>query len=605
MGEIMILPVLLSAAAVVPQPAEYRFEIARDKGALYNPWTQSDDPVELRAFRGTGIKSGDFVAPTIRVAPGQRLTIDLDNQLEPCTAAQVEKHECFNDTNLHTHGLWVSPSGNSDNVLISIPPGAKFRYQYDISADHPAGTFWYHPHRHGSGFVQVGSGMAGALIVTGDRKPTMTSPGDVDILLKDKKGRAFPERVMLFQQIQYGCLDETGKIEGRMGRVMRRGREVEGYLRPWTCATGRIGRIENDKHDWEWNFSGRFTGINGKVQPPLETARAGRFERWRLIHGGTREVIRMRLHHLAEDAPNLRDVRAADQEDWIRRNCQGPALPMWQIAMDGLTRSNVRRTEVAVLFPGVRIDILTRFPSAGRYCLIQDATQNPAEPLPLQALAVVEAKGSTPLADADTQLQANMVQAAERALAGNEQALVRDRVVADLRDGMKLASFTWHKPVADGEITGYREAVLNIIERPPQPSLFHVNGRPYVHDRMDMLLPLGKAEEWHAVSLLGNHPLHMHVNPFQIVKIHNSKGEDVTDPKGPAFDPDYAGILNEWKDTIFLKKDLRVAFRTRYERFTGDFVTHCHIMVHGDQGMMLNLSIAAEQETKVAKHSAH
>lgn len=313
----------------------------------------------------------------------------------------------------------------------------------------------------------------------------------------------------------------------------------------------------------------------------------------------------MRLHRLAEGAPDLRDVRAAEQEEWIRRNCRGPALPIWQIAMDGLTRSAVRRTDVAVLLPGERLDILTRFPSAGRYCLVQNSTQNPAEPLPLQALAVVEANGSTSsTAEADAQLQTNMVRAAERALADNEQASVRDRVVADLRDGMKLASFTWHKPVANKEITGYREAVLNIIPRLPQPSLFHVNGRPYVHDRMDMELPLGKAEEWHAVSLLGNHPLHMHVNPFQVVKIHNSKGEDVTDPKSPAFDSDYAGILNEWKDTIFLKKDLRVAFRTRYERFTGDFVTHCHIMEHGDQGMMLNLSIAAEGDGAPA-HAAH
>ena len=30
---------------------------------------------------------------------------------------------CFDDTNLHAHGLWVSPSGNSDNVLITIDPG--------------------------------------------------------------------------------------------------------------------------------------------------------------------------------------------------------------------------------------------------------------------------------------------------------------------------------------------------------------------------------------------------------------------------------------------------------------------------------------------------
>ena len=156
----MIVPiaVAVAAAVAVPAPADFHFEIARSNGILYNPWTLSDDKVELRSFVGSGAKPGDFVAPTIRVAPGQRLNVLLDNRLEPCSDKQRKEHLCFNDTNLHTHGLWVSPSGNSDNVLVSIAPGKRFQYSYDIPADHPAGTFWYHPHRHGGGFIQVGSG---------------------------------------------------------------------------------------------------------------------------------------------------------------------------------------------------------------------------------------------------------------------------------------------------------------------------------------------------------------------------------------------------------------------------------------------------------------
>ena len=597
----MILPVLLSAAAVVPQPAEYRFEITREKGALYNPWTQSDDPVELRAFRGTGIESGDFVGPTIRVAPGQRLSIDLENKLEPCTAAQVEKRQCFNDTNLHTHGLWVSPSGNSDNVLISIPPGEKFRYEYDIAADHPAGTFWYHPHRHGSGFVQVGSGMAGALIVTGNRKPTMTTPGDIDILLKDERGKPFPERVMIFQQIHYGCLDDKGVIEGKMQQDEEGNDE---YVRPFTCTPGKSGRIESFDNDVTWENSGRFTGINGKVQPPLAQARAGAFERWRLIHGGTRERIRMRLYRLAAQAPDLRAVKGADQEEWIGKHCRGPALKMWQLALDGLTRSDASPIEQAVLFPGERMDVLVQLPQAGRYCIVHNATRDAAKPLPLRVLGVIEAKGRASLAkDANAELRENLVVAAEVSLRGAAYADIRSKVISDLRAGMKLASFAPHKAIAEDEISGYREAIVNIVET-PKNAFFQINGRPYDHKRTDHVLPLGKAEEWRAVSLLGNHPLHIHVNPFQIVSVMDAKGNDVLDPASPVFDSDYAGLKGEWKDTIMLKQDLRVAVRTRYERFTGDFVTHCHIMFHGDQGMMQNLRIAAEGE-KELMHAAH
>ncbi|MCA1672355.1 MAG: multicopper oxidase domain-containing protein, partial [Actinobacteria bacterium] len=453
-----------TAAPAAPSDQSYSFRIERARGTLHNPWTGKDDPVELRSFRGSGIAEGAFVAPTIRIAPGRQLTIDLDNKLGPCTAEQVKEHRCYNDTNLHTHGLWVSPTGNSDNVLISIAPGQKFQYQYQIPEDHPAGTFWYHPHRHGSGFVQVGSGMAGALIVTGERKPTLDRPGDIDILLKNRKGRAFPERVMLFQQIQYGCLDEKGKIEGRMVKEeVAPGVEEEVYVRPWTCAPGRAGLVESDDNDWDWQWSGRFTGINGKVQPRLEPARTGRFERWRLIHGGTREPVKMQLRRLADGAADLRDVKGAEQEQWIADYCTGKPLAMWQIAMDGLTRSAMRRTDTAVLFPGDRMDLVAHFPAAGRYCLIQNATRVARNPQPLRALAVIEAKGEAMAPDGDSALMATMVRSAERALPAAADAVVRERVVADLRGGLKLTSFQWHKPVADEEIAGHREAILNII----------------------------------------------------------------------------------------------------------------------------------------------
>jgi FtsP/CotA-like multicopper oxidase with cupredoxin domain len=284
-------------------------------------------------------------------------------------------------------------------------------------------------------------------------------------------------------------------------------------------------------------------------------------------------------------------VRGAEQEAWIARYCGGEALPMWQIAADGLTRSAVRRTGEAVLFPGDRMDMLARFPAAGRYCLLQQVKPGEGRLNASRVLAIVEARGARAAPDdPDALLQSLLTRTAGRSLSGP----VRERVIADLQNGMKLSSFVWHKPIEKADVGGYREAILNIIEPPDTNGqvLFHINGRPYDHARIDHLLPLGGTEEWHVRSLLGDHPLHLHVNPFQIVKIVDAQGRDVTDPAGPGYDPDYAGLLGEWKDTVLLKEGYRVAFRTRYERFTGDFVTHCHIMFHGDHGMMMNLRIA-------------
>ena len=35
----------------------------------------------------------------------------------------------------------------------------------------------------------------------------------------------------------------------------------------------------------------------------------------------------------------------------------------------------------------------------------------------------------------------------------------------------------------------------------------------------------------------------------------------------------------------------KVVIRTRYERYIGEFVLHCHILDHEDQGMMQNVQI--------------
>jgi suppressor of ftsI len=98
---------------------------------------------------------GSIPGPTLRVQPGDRLKIRLINNLGG------------RDTNLHTHGMHVSPSGNSDNIFIHVQDGEIFDYEYEIPANHPAGLYWYHPHVHGNSNDQVSGGLAGAIIVEG------------------------------------------------------------------------------------------------------------------------------------------------------------------------------------------------------------------------------------------------------------------------------------------------------------------------------------------------------------------------------------------------------------------------------------------------------
>jgi FtsP/CotA-like multicopper oxidase with cupredoxin domain len=103
--------------------------------------------LNMRAYEG-GIPG-----PTLRVQPGDTLRIRLHNDLPPNSdpvplAADLPHH--FNTTNVHTHGLHVSPAGIADNVFRAMEPGESYDIEIAIPADHTRGTYWYHPHHHGS-----------------------------------------------------------------------------------------------------------------------------------------------------------------------------------------------------------------------------------------------------------------------------------------------------------------------------------------------------------------------------------------------------------------------------------------------------------------------
>jgi FtsP/CotA-like multicopper oxidase with cupredoxin domain len=103
----------------------------------------------------SSVYEGIFPGPTLKIKPGDFLRIEVINDLSE-------------ETNLHVHGLHVSPLSPGDNVLLHIPPGGRFTYEYTIPKDHPAGTYFYHPHRHGLATNQTFKGMSGMIIIEGD-----------------------------------------------------------------------------------------------------------------------------------------------------------------------------------------------------------------------------------------------------------------------------------------------------------------------------------------------------------------------------------------------------------------------------------------------------
>lgn len=247
-------------------PRERAQTLSRDVAAVepqtYRPTAATRVVLDVRQtvsnFNGIQLQHRSYnnllVGPVIRVRPGTALHIRLDNRLPPETGGHTGDENVphgFNTTNLHTHGLHVSPKRGADDVSLEIKPGEHFDFTFDIPANHPAGTFWYHSHKHGSTALQVSSGMAGALIVEGG--------------LDNAKGiRGIEEKILALQQFVYfPSPNKTGEY----------------IVDPAKLYNGE-GTI--------------VSAVNGQVTPTL-TIRPGEVQRWRLIHAGISDVMNLSL----------------------------------------------------------------------------------------------------------------------------------------------------------------------------------------------------------------------------------------------------------------------------------------------------------------------
>ncbi len=175
--------------------------------------------------------NGGVPGPTLRVRAGDVLDVELVNSMDV-------------PTNLHVHGLHVSPQGNGDNVFVVIQPGQSFSYEYRLPADHPPGTYWYHPHHHGTVADQIFAGLYGAIIVEDAEPPVIDR-----------------ERILVISDI---TLDGSGNVAAASPMDRMLGRE------------------------------GQLVLLNGQSNPKL-SARPGERERWRIVNACVSRYLPLRL----------------------------------------------------------------------------------------------------------------------------------------------------------------------------------------------------------------------------------------------------------------------------------------------------------------------
>ena len=531
---------------------------------IWDPNNDKYDRVRLRSYHGDS--SRPLVAPTIEIQPGTRLNVKLTNNLQPdadkdCKDKKENDPRCFNVTNLHTHGLWVSPRGNSDNIFLKVEPGQSQLYEIDVPSDHPAGTFWYHSHFHGSTALQVSSGMAGALIIRGNRLPSGNTNGDLDTLLKSTPGTRVQERLLMLQQIAYGCKTADGKALKRMPANGGANQGDGATETPLRCDDGDVGTVDDYATllgPNSWRNSGRFTTVNGVTLPRFVGAVAGRLERWRIIHGGVRDTVNLEFRKAVLNNMPVSDVRnlsGKPLQRFINNNCTGAPLTHYRVASDGLTMNNMQPATQTTFQPGYRWDLVTVFPQSGFYCVLDKSVPAAGavnnEPPAQTLIGIVEVGNGVNMnvTDIPSYVKQQMLNLANT----NAPESVRANVVADLNDGLKLSRYTPHKTLTEADVTESTPQTVTYAIVPKNPNNlnegfnFTVDGKEFSESDAPRELKLGAVQDWVIKSINGGHPHHVHVNPFQVVSILDPQGRDVSGLDTP----DTAGASGGVADTQY------------------------------------------------------
>jgi FtsP/CotA-like multicopper oxidase with cupredoxin domain len=398
--------------------------------------------------------NGRYVGPTLVLRPGDTLDLQLVNRLsEP--------------TNLHFHGMHVSPTGLSDNVFRMVEPGQTARYVVKLPPDVDPGLYWYHSHNHPLSSEQVFGGLSGLIVVE----------GMLGLLPANLRG--IPDKTFALKDFQ----DHDGAIPSKDADI-------------------HIGAPTNRT-------------VNGELDPRINI-RPGETQLWRFANIGANI-----FYDLALDGHTFHVV-AQD------------ANPVWK----------VWATDHLLMPPGSRFEVLVQGAKAGTYTLRTRAygTGPAGNQFPEATLATVVSSG-------------------------------RAQPPAVLPTSLVPKTVPWGY-LADQPIARRRTATFS---ENAAGTRFFIDGRPFDMHRVDVRPLLGTTEEWTVRNTSGEqHPFHIHQDDFQVMSVN-----------GVPYD------ANGQQDTVNLPAHGEVVIRDSFTQFTGEFVFHCHILNHEDNGMMATVDVVA------------
>jgi FtsP/CotA-like multicopper oxidase with cupredoxin domain len=604
----------------------------------------------IRGTASNGEMSGDnlYPAPTLHVLPGETLIVHVANEMSGLTIADFydpqysAKGEAVpiyprqlteSPFNLHVHGVHVSPKGNADNVLLHIPAGRSNTYVYQIPKDMPQGAYWYHSHLHLLTTSHVYYGLAGLLeigrpdgnipVVTQNQIPIrnmllqynyvfdraaglaqLNNPNWAQYVstLKGPEGDALakgtyrPKLVPVnFNQSrvgdQYLTIWYTGPADWNVGPGSipdQRGKFhfIPSNLQRFSAKPGTGAKdVPADPSLPDYQRDVQFT-VNGQFQPVVKS-KAGQTEIWVLTNISDMAYLNVRLTETATG--------------------NHPKIAI--VAQDGIPSSAVRYPEWdngtrLVIPPATRYAIAVTMPESGD--LILEMPPRGGDARTMSAPGILYTNDGTdnpPAALGNVSVQPSAISYDDGFFVFPTQILARATtdggrgVTTAFAEGQKLGAETPFRDIS--QITPDFERKFTIAgaffndlasKSDPKAFVYALDGTAFPNTVL--IQPrLGSVEEWTFINHNNDeHPMHIHVNDFQITHSFDPSTGVETGPEQW-----YVDNANVPVPTLGLGEAViqpgTLSLRMSFDDFTGLFVMHCHRLNHEDNGLMTLVNV--------------
>ena len=587
------------------------------------PWL-GGEPTPYEQLRGY---NGTIPGPMLLLEPGDTLKVDLrNNLLEP---AQV--------TNLHTHGLHVSPVGDGDNVLVTVEAGASRQIEIAIPPDHFIGPDWYHPHFHGRTNEQVASGLGGPLLIN----PPYNLP---DLHKWDPTVR--PGHFLVINTFGIQQVDRSGSADDPLNQNPT-----------LVVPAGTPLRVfgNRDGLDIYELADAPFLGYNAKpdfYDPMFPTGNPEAFVP-AYGEGALGEPAENVIHTVNGQYNPTMDLPTGEWNlfsfanfatnsffvvQLVKEGADGVLTPqeVTLVAIDGdaagVVEGNRRQiTEFPVLNPGTRITVQHWFEEPGRYYFLANATEEvlgDAAPALTrdrgfmdghliwgpQVLATVEVTGNTIAKGPFPAPYNRLIYHAAKI-----DALVE---AAEQGDVEREREFVWTANIGGAFVEGNVPVDTDVSTF---EGVYRINGEYFSTDGSSMVplaMPMLRTTEiWNIFNesglsdpsypldfpLLEWHPFHIHQNDFVVLEVNGIPVEEMdqsylarvlsdTIALPPTYTPGSATPANPYGDAQYDGEPSLVRILMKFEDYPGSYVNHCHILFHEDAGMMAVVRVILNTE---------